>query len=236
MNRSLTNAIRFVMDECLPPVIRDSRLFMLPFFVLAYRGRNVATAMDFKRLVHHWGPADYARYYEQLNTISRNRETDLNGPSVRAIVTGVDPAARSLLDVGCGNGYLLRQFAGRGLSLVGCDIVDKAKDKPFHYVRAEIERLPFADKSFDVVTCCHTLEHVVDLPAAVAELKRVARKQLFVVVPCQRWYFYTLDEHVNFFPYAEKLTSAIGLRDYTCRKVRGDWVYVGRPDAGEADA
>ena len=249
MNRSLTNAVRFVMDECLPPIIRDSRLFMLPFYLFAYRGRNVRTAMDFKRLVHRWGPEDYANYYRDLNTISRNRPTDLNAPSVRAIVSAIDPDARSVLDVGCGRGYLLRQLAGRGLKLYGCDIVDKVDrgpaggdqggangnavpPPPFHYARASVEELPFADRSFDVVTCCHTLEHIVDLDAAVAELKRVARRQLIVAVPCQRWYFYTLDEHVNFFPYAEPLTSAIGLKDFTCRKIHGDWLYVGRMDGG----
>ncbi|MDZ7363780.1 MAG: class I SAM-dependent methyltransferase [candidate division KSB1 bacterium] len=37
------------------------------------------------------------------------------------------------------------------------------------------ENMPFSDKTFDYVTCCHTLEHVKDLDKAVAELKRVAR-------------------------------------------------------------
>ena len=229
MNRTFTNVIRFFMDECIPPVIRDSKPFMYPFFMFAYRGRNVATAMNFKRVVGNWGPSDYAEYYRGLNTISRNRATDLNGPTLRAIASALDPSAKNLLDVGCGNGYLLERLGGRGLSLFGCDIVDKAAGKAFRYVRANIERLPFPDKAFDVVTCCHTLEHIVDLGAAVSELKRVARKQLIIVVPCQRWYFYTLDEHVNFFPYAETLTSAIRLREFSCRKIWGDWLYVGRP-------
>jgi SAM-dependent methyltransferase len=228
MNRSLTNAVRFVMDECVPPIIRDSRLFMYPFFVFAYRGRNVDTAMNFKRLVHGWGREDYAEYYRNLNTISRNRPTDINGPCLRAMVEAIDPAAKTLLDVGCGNGYFLNHLTGKGLSLFGCDIVDKVKSKNFRYVQTGVEHLPFADKSFDVVTCAHTLEHIVNLDRAVSELKRVARKQLIVVVPCQRWYFYTLDEHVNFFPYAESLTSVIGLKDFSCRKIRGDWFYVGR--------
>jgi ubiquinone/menaquinone biosynthesis C-methylase UbiE len=146
----------------------------------------------------------------------------------------IDPAARSVLDVGCGNGYFLEQLQGRGLTLHGTDIVDKAKSKPFAFAQAGVEHLPFADKSIDVVTCSHVLEHIIDLPRAVSELKRVARRQLMVVVPCQRWYFYTLDEHVNFFPYAEQLTSAIGLKDFSCRKLRGDWLYVGRPQPQEA--
>ena len=35
-----------------------------PFF--AYRGRNVETAMNFKKLVRGWGPDDYADYYRDL--------------------------------------------------------------------------------------------------------------------------------------------------------------------------
>ena len=48
MNRKLTNSIRFVMDELIPPFIRDSKIFMYPFFYLAYRGRNIREMMDFK--------------------------------------------------------------------------------------------------------------------------------------------------------------------------------------------
>jgi hypothetical protein len=57
---------------------------------------------------------------------------------------------------------------------------------------------------------------------------RIARKQIFIVTPCQRYYYYTLDEHVNFFTFKEELTSKIGLDDFTCEKMNGDWVYLGR--------
>ncbi|MFM2048604.1 MAG: hypothetical protein RI955_1152, partial [Bacteroidota bacterium] len=41
MNRSLTNTIRFILDECIPPLIRDSRWFMYPFFYIWYKGKKV---------------------------------------------------------------------------------------------------------------------------------------------------------------------------------------------------
>ena len=49
---------------------------------------------------------------------------------------------------------------------------------------ADVERLPFDDKSFDTTLCDHTLEHVRNFEKAVAELVRVTRRQLLVIVPC----------------------------------------------------
>ena len=87
-----------------------------------------------------------------------------------------------------------------------------------------IESLPFADDSFDVVTCSHTLEHILEPGRAVAELKRVARRLLFVVVPCQRYFYYTLDEHVNFYPHRHLLQAELDAFDADCRKLHGDWL------------
>jgi SAM-dependent methyltransferase len=42
-------------------------------------------------------------------------------------------------------------------------------------LRADVQRLPLADASFDAVLCHHVLEHVADDRAALAELHRVLR-------------------------------------------------------------
>lgn len=229
MNRTLTNAIRYVMDECVPPVIRDSKWFMWPFFVFAYRGRNVAQAMNFKKLVHQMSDEEYRAFYEGLNTISRNRKTDLNEASILEMIRGIPADAKRLLDVGCGRGYFLSRVAEArpDLELVGSDVVDKLAYQGMRLVAGNIESLPFEDRSFDVVTCSHTLEHIVDPSAAIRELKRVAKRVLFVAVPRQRYYFYTLDEHVNFYPQAEMLTTALGFNRFTCRNIQGDWLVRG---------
>lgn len=230
MNRNLTNLIRAVMDECIPPVIRDSKWFMYPFFHLAYRGRNVSQAMNFKKLVYEFSEAEYREFYSNLNTISRNRETDLNEPCIREMLTNIPNGATSLLDVGCGRGYFLNRVreVHPSLRLVGCDLVDKLAYEGLELISGNIENLPFEDNSFDVVTCSHTLEHILTPEKAIAELKRVARHVLFVTVPCQRYYFYTLDEHVNFYPEKEPLMAQLGMNDATCTKLRGDWLFRGR--------
>jgi ubiquinone/menaquinone biosynthesis C-methylase UbiE len=232
MNRSITNVIRFFMDECLPPLIRDSKYFMYPFYYFAYRGRNINQAMHFKSLVYKFTPDEYESFYVNLNTISRNRITDMNMPSVEFIKNNIDPSAQTLVDIGCGNGYLLKQIKKDhpGLQLTGTDIKKIGDHEEFAFKKGNIEALPFADKSIDIVTCCHTLEHILNPSKAIEELKRITKKQLFIVVPRQRYFYYTLDEHVNFFPLKENLTSLIDIEKHRCEKVWGDWVYLGNPE------
>jgi len=228
MNRGITNVIRFVMDELVPPFIRDSKYFMYPFYYMAYRGRDIEKAMNFKRLVYSWSEEEYSKFYEGLNTISRNRKTDLNQSCINRILSSIDKSAHNLLDVGCGKGYFLESAKHLDIELVGCDIVDKLEYSDAKLVKGYIENLPFEDDSFDVVTCFHTLEHIINEKQAVKELLRVAKKQLIIVVPCQRYYYYTLDEHINFYAFKEKLTSLFGLTDYSCNKVFGDWLYIAK--------
>ena len=230
MNRSLTNAIRFVMDECVPPIIRDSAWFMYPFYFLAYRGKNLKQVMNFKTLVYQFTDEEYRDFYGGLDTVSRNRLTDLNEPSIEAMLDGIPPGAQTLLDVGCGRGYFLSRVkeARPELALTGCDVVDKVAHDEISFVQGSAGKLPFEDNSFDVVTCSHTLEHIIDPSQAVAELKRVAKQVLFVAVPCQRYFYYTLDEHVNFYPQKEMLLSEVGVPGAECQKLHGDWLLRAR--------
>jgi ubiquinone/menaquinone biosynthesis C-methylase UbiE len=45
----------------------------------------------------------------------------------------------------------------------------------FAAVRADSQKLPFADDSFDIVTCSHSFHHYPDQPRVVAEMYRVLR-------------------------------------------------------------
>lgn len=217
------------MDEWVPPAIRDSRWFMYPFYFLAYRGQNLERVMNFKNLVYSFSDEEYRAFYGSLNSISRNRATDLNEGCIRAMLEALPPGPGRLLDVGCGRGYFLgRVKAVRpDLELVGCDVVDKV-DSGVPVVTGRVEALPFEDKSFDIVTCSHTLEHVLEPAAAVRELKRVAKRVLFVVVPRQRYYFYTLDEHVNFYPHRHSIMAEMGEPDARLEDLMGDWLWSKR--------
>lgn len=229
MNRSVTNIIRFLMDECLPPIIRDTKWFMYPFYYFAYRGKNLKQVMDFKSKVYSFTEKDYDDFYNNLDTISRNRVTDLNQPCIDFILNNIDKTAENVIDIGCGKGYLLSVIKEKHpqIEQFGFDIKNPDGTEPFNYVKGNIEALPFADKQFDIVTCSHTVEHLINLEQCIKELKRIAKKQLFIVTPKQRYYYYTLDEHVNFFPFKEKLTSVIAIDNHRCENLGGDWAFLG---------
>jgi ubiquinone/menaquinone biosynthesis C-methylase UbiE len=82
---------------------------------------------------------------------------------------------------------------------------------------ANLEHLPFANSSFDNVVCVHTLEHVRDLAASIAELKRVVGKRLVIVIPRERYFRYTANYHLQFFGGEDQLALAIGVYPYFCK-------------------
>jgi SAM-dependent methyltransferase len=105
---------------------------------------------------------------------------------VRArILPDVEPGMR-VLDVGCGSGELLVAAAARGADVAGIDDAEGmlaiARERlPDADLRAgRLERLPWEDRSFDVVTAINALQFADDMGAALAEAARVARGRLHV--------------------------------------------------------
>lgn len=228
MKREFTNTIRYVMDEWLPPVIRDNRLFMYPIFYYWFHGKYVREVMNFKRDAFYMNEEQYADFYKKIHNRADDRPTDMNQASIQHMLQHMDKDAETLLDVGCGRGYFLRKIKEeKNYRLTGCEIHKGIGDLDVDFVPGFIEKLPFPDKSFDIVTCTHTIEHIIDVQQAIRELKRVARKQIMIVTPKQKYYFYTLDLHVNFFPTQESLNREIQLDHFSCNNIQGDWVYIG---------
>lgn len=224
MRRSLTNLARSVLDEYLPPILRDNRRFMTPLFRYWFSGTpDIAAVMDFKERVHAFSDADLADFYNTLKCRANDRPTDASEASLLWILNRLTPKSGSLLDVGCGRGYWATRCADLGMNVTGCDLVRACPDNiAFH--EANAEHLPFADRSFDVVTCLHVLEHVPRLDVALAELRRVCRRQLFIIVPCQRSFRYTLDLHIHFFHSPTHFLATTGMDAREYQSVDGDIV------------
>lgn len=90
-----------------------------------------------------------------------------------------------VLDVGCGPGAYFRATAERvprGRLVAGdlsFGMARQARQAPaadrFAVINFDVQRLPFADDTFDVVLANHMLYHVSDLAGALAEIRRVLR-------------------------------------------------------------
>lgn len=95
-------------------------------------------------------------------------------------LSNVDYAGKNVLDIGCGPRGSL-EWADMAALRVGLDPLADAYRKlgsdqhRMTYVAAPSESIPFADAFFDVVTSFNSLDHVDDLPATIAEIKRVTK-------------------------------------------------------------
>ena len=97
----------------------------------------------------------------------------------------------TVLDVGVGAGQFLNALAlsQKFRRVAGVDFVRYEKYLELHpaieRMDCSIEELPYADNSFDIVTCMEVLEHIPDpiFEPALAELRRVCRGQLIITVP-----------------------------------------------------
>ena len=102
-----------------------------------------------------------------------------------------DPS--SVLDVGCGEGVLVHQWAQRlgERRVVGIDLQEEsiqagwaqrqAPNLEYQVMRAE--NLPFAENEFDLASAIEVLEHVPDPEHTLAEMARCAERHLLVSVP-----------------------------------------------------
>lgn len=216
------------MDDYLPGFIRNNKFFLYPLFHYWYKGKSVSYYMNFKSIAKNISEKEFADAYRNLDCIANDRETDLNSGCISYMLDNLDKDAKTVLDVGCGRGYWLNLVSGKtNLVITGCDLYDSVNLKRGTYVRGNIENLPFEDNAFDIVTSHHTIEHVLNPEKAIIELKRITNKQLIIVTPCQKYFKYTFDLHLNFFPDEESLVSLINMENYSCKKISGDWVYIG---------
>lgn len=90
---------------------------------------------------------------------------------------------QSILEVGCGTGAVLAKLVARnvGIEHVGVDMADPASHCDPEATALDLrvfdgKKLPFLDKSFDLVYATHVVEHVPNPREFLSECKRVARK------------------------------------------------------------
>ena len=111
-------------------------------------------------------------------------------PRTAYVLSRMDDGERAL-DVGVGAGQFLNMVAlsGKYSGVYGADPTRFGKYIEYsdliHRTNDGIDKLPYPDDHFDVVTCMEVLEHIPEeiFTAGLAELRRVCRGQLLMTVP-----------------------------------------------------
>lgn len=184
-------------------------------------------------------------FYEQEAEREVLWGTDRENVLSENILSYIPKSVSSVLDAGCGNGYLLGVIAGaRTCRLCGVDIsakriADARRRLPqAEFIESSLDKLPFEDRNFDVVTSSQVLEHVTDVAASVRELSRVTANRLIITVPydqepvkircpyCEREHF--LDGHLRRF--SDELIASLaghapGMRLKVMRKFHTIYTY-----------
>lgn len=149
-----------------------------------------------------------------------------------------------LLDVGCGSGYFLFAARQAGFHPVGTDLTETNRryiesELGEHLLVGDLETLPVAAETFDVITLWHTLEHHPDPAGSVRQCLRWLKKDgtLIVEVPnhdsidAQRygaqWPNWDLPFHLHHFTeesLRRLLQEVVGLRVVAVKNYRSDYV------------
>lgn len=95
---------------------------------------------------------------------------------------------KALLDAGCGSGLFLSMASARGAQVFGIDAakglleVTRKRLPQVSLLNEDLEALPFKDETFDVVTAFNSLQYAGSFSNALAEARRVTKKNGKLVV------------------------------------------------------
>jgi len=107
----------------------------------------------------------------------RESPTHREGADLDLLVEWCEPGPDvKVLDVATGGGHVARRLREEGCTVVTVDPAPGMKAD----VLAPADHLPFANGSFDVVTCRIAAHHFPDIRAAVEEMARVSNRLLVI--------------------------------------------------------
>lgn len=126
---------------------------------------------------------DYKKYYRK--NITYITHTDDRIRKILDVIRDLSP--ESLLDIGCGNGYLLKQLVKipslNNMALNAVDIYNKPKIEKLNYKNADITLgLPYSNNIFKCVILGEVIEHVPNPDFVLREIYRVLKPGGYLVI------------------------------------------------------
>lgn len=95
--------------------------------------------------------------------------------ATRLLRLAIEKKPKTVLDVGVGHGYHAICFMANGSKVTGLDVkahptkIERDR-KDYEHIQSAYEEVDLEDKKFDMIWCCHTLEHVPNVQHFLAHL------------------------------------------------------------------
>ena len=149
-------------------------------------------------------------------SIRISENTDINSFHQKAIISHIKKVnPKSILDLGCGTGFLLRKINKiyPHIELTGVDLLNNKSDKYIKYIKTSIKNFFKFNKSlnYDLIICCHTLEHCEKPSNLVGYIKKNANKSFIIICPMEKEFKWGLNYHINFFENKKSFLSRLNL-------------------------
>lgn len=127
------------------------------------------------------------------------RRNYLPTPERISIISSL-PFAKSILDLGCGEGIYIPYLRGRAELVVG---VDKIRERCLNahslgcdVIQADASALPFTLDAFNMTWACEVIEHTPTL-SVFDEIERVTENEIIATMPNPHGPYYWMDsEHI----------------------------------------
>jgi hypothetical protein len=170
-----TRKIKMILKKSVPAPILRFVLFAymsirLPFVKLKYFGRKhyCPICQSWVRIFLPFGdpPRDNARC-PICGSLERHR---LNWLFLQKKTNLFDKSLKRMLHIAPEICFISRLKSFKNLDYISADL-----DNPIAMMKFDITNIPFEDNTFNVIYCCHVLEHVQDDQKAIEEFYRVLK-------------------------------------------------------------
>lgn len=120
---------------------------------------------------------------------------EIYAPWLKHLIEGLDVSGKKVLEIGCGMGMDLLQFAKKGAKVVGVDLVarhiklanrlfeiEKINSEDYRIFQADAEDLPLTGRTFDLVYSFGVLHHTPNIERAIDEIWRILKPDGRIII------------------------------------------------------
>ena len=158
---------------------------------------------DFVYKEHYQKDAEFFDYFQKESSATHHENERLH----QAIFKKIDKNYKSVLDVGCGKGWVAEKAIKRNMKVISMDVstinpekvVKLYPSKDHMGLVADVFSLPIKDNSLDCIIASEIMEHVAD-PVKFVEIlysKIKSKGKLIITTPYNEQLEYNLCVHCN---------------------------------------